>query len=133
MTAGGRLVPAALLAAALLAACAGMRRREEFRTEDTLVSAGFIPRAADTPERQALLARLPPLKLVKRQWQGRTIYAYADPQACHCAYIGGPDEYAAYRQLLVQRAEEGDVEDVAEMQEGDAGFDWGPWGPYGWQ
>src|SRR5882724_9394186 len=59
--------------------CAAMRRHEARDTGDLLVSAGFTPKPADTPERAQQLHAMPPLKLVSQSKDGNVVYRYADP------------------------------------------------------
>jgi hypothetical protein len=60
-------------------------------------AAGFSVQYADTPEKHAILRRLPPDKLVTRKRGARTYYIYADPSICRCAYVGTPRAYQAYQ------------------------------------
>jgi hypothetical protein len=59
--------------------------------------AGFIVKYAMTPEKMALLRRLPQDKLVTRRKDGKLYYVYADANRCSCAYVGTPEAYAAYQ------------------------------------
>ena len=117
---------AALTAAALLAlsGCASIRRHEAADTEDLLAAAGFQRREADQPSRQQDLASMPPYKVVERSKDGKVIYTFADPEHCHCVYVGGPKEYAEYRHLLMDR-------EVARETD-DAALNWEAWGPWWW-
>jgi len=90
---------AAILA---LAGCAAIRRNEAISTEQLLAAAGFQTRPADTPERLTDLNSMPRQKLVVRSKDGNLVYTYADPNNCHCLYIGGPKEYSAYERLRVE-------------------------------
>jgi hypothetical protein len=92
------------LAALVVAGCAATHRREATDTETLFAAVGFEVRPADTPERLAHLKAMPPLKLVAQTRDGELRYTFADPYKCHCVYIGGPKEYAAY-QRLVEREE----------------------------
>lgn len=60
-------------------------------------AAGFKVRYADTPEKLNVLRSLPPNKLVIKKRKGKTLYVYADPTMCVCAYVGTPGAYAAFR------------------------------------
>lgn len=95
--------------------------------EDKLAAAGFVKRIADTPERQAMLTRLPIDQFVIRQ-NGNTVhYIYADPLVCGCLYVGTEQAFAQYqenRQLANQERV------IAQMYE-DAAWSWGAWGPWG--
>ncbi len=107
-----------------VAACATMRRNEAASTEDLLAAAGFQMRPADTPEQVAALASMPREKLVVRSKDGNVVYTYADPDKCHCLYVGGPKEYAALQQMTIQR------EIAAHDAEGV--MEWPGWGPWLW-
>jgi len=110
---------AAILA---LAGCATIRRNEATSTEQLLAASGFQIRPADTPQRLADLNSMPRQKLVVRSKDGTVVYTYADPDKCHCLYVGGPKEYSALQRLGVEK----------EIGAGDAesGMDWPGWGPW---
>ena len=110
---------AAILA---LAGCATIRRNEATSTEQLLAASGFQIRPADTPQRLADLNSMPRQKLVVRSKDGTVVYTYADPDKCHCLYVGGPKEYSALQRLRVEK----------EIAAGDAesGMDWPGWGPW---
>ena len=88
------LPEALLLAVPMLlgAACAVVQRD----TEQMLVAAGFHVRPTDTTE-------LPPHRLVSRTKDGNVVYMYADPDNCHCVYIGGSKEYSEYERRRLER------------------------------
>jgi hypothetical protein len=98
--------------------------------EDNLAAAGFVKRIADTPERQAMLNRLPLDQFVIRQ-NGNTIhYVYADPLVCGCLYVGTEQAFAQFQedQRLANLANQEQL--VAQMYE-DPAWSWGAWGPWG--
>jgi hypothetical protein len=101
-----------------------MRRHEAASTEQLLAAAGFQMRPANSPEQLRDLTTMPPRKLVSRTKDGTTVYTFADPDNCHCLYVGGPTEYSAYQRLQVQK------EIAAEMDQ--ASMDWAAWGPWWW-
>ena len=70
-----------LVAAGLLTACQTQQQIVAQR-EDNLAAAGFIVRPANTPDRQAMLHRLPPHKFVQRVNGDVVHYVYADPLVC---------------------------------------------------
>ena len=70
---------------------------QEPATNNLFTAAGFTVQYADTPEKHAILRRLPPDKLVIRRRSGKTYYVYADPNICRCAYVGTPAAYRAYQ------------------------------------
>jgi hypothetical protein len=117
-----------LLMAAALSGCQTEQQRVEQR-EDLLSAAGFIVKPANTPERKAMLARLPPHKFVTRQ-NGDTIhYVYADPLVCGCLYVGTQQAYNQYKanQLAQNLADEQQM--TAQMYS-DAAWNWDAWGPW---
>jgi hypothetical protein len=89
--------------ALLGAGCAAIQRYEARDMERMLAAAGFHMRPADTPERQEDLRSMPPHRLVSRTKDGGVVYMYADPDNCHCVYVGGNKEYSEYERLSVQR------------------------------
>jgi hypothetical protein len=97
------LNPTALLLAvpALLGAgCATIKGYAVGESERVLTAAGFHMRPADTPERQEELRSTPPHRIVNRTKNGNVVYMYADPDNCHCVYVGGDKEYAEYERLI---------------------------------
>jgi hypothetical protein len=118
-----------LLVAGVLSACQTEQQQVEQR-EDKLSAAGFIIKPANTPERKAMLARLPAHKFVTRQ-NGDTIhYVYADPLVCGCLYVGTQQAYNQYKanQLAQNLADEQQM--TAQMYS-DSAWNWGAWGPMG--
>ena len=112
--------------AAILAVsgCATIRRSEAGHTEQLLAAAGFQMRAAETPEQIADLSSAPARKLLARTKDGSVVYTYADPDKCHCVYVGGPKEYSAYERIKVEQEVAADRAESA--------MDWPWWGPWGW-
>lgn len=102
-----------------LAACAAIRANEPTSTEQLLAAAGFQMRPADTPERLTDLNSMPRQKLVVRSKDGNVVYTYADPDNCHCLYVGGPKEYSAYERLRVEK------EIARDNAEAARGWPWG--------
>ena len=123
----------AVTASLLCAGCQSTQSRVQ-NNEQMLAAAGFEEKPANTPERQQVLASLPPFKLVRRNLPAGHAYsfgyAYADPQFCHCLFVGGPKEYQQYSQAALQQRVAQEQIQAAEAQE-DTAFDWGMWGPYG--
>lgn len=100
--------------------------------EDMLVTAGFKPQRADTPERQAALKSMPVHRLSMQNRKGKIVWVYADPTICNCVYLGDEQAYDAYVRLLSQKnlAEERRVD--AEMTKYSTvpyPFPWDAWGP----
>jgi len=84
------------------AACAAIQRFEVRDTERMLVAAGFHMRLADTPEPQEDLRSMPPYRIVSRTKDHNVVYMYADPDNCHCVYVGGSKEYSEYERRMVE-------------------------------
>jgi hypothetical protein len=123
----GGLAAAAL---ATLAGCATLGGPDVRDTERLLSTAGFEQRPADTPERRAQLARLPPHRLIGQPRDGTLDYVYADPTGCHCLYAGDQKTYQAYQKLLTEQRIADEREAAAMDRE--ARLDWDAWGPFGW-
>jgi hypothetical protein len=64
-----------------------------------LENAGFTMRMADTPERMAVLRRLPPHKFVGRKKGGTRYFIYADPDYCKCVFLGDAQALQDYRDI----------------------------------
>ncbi len=96
-----RLIRIGLLLPLLASACATPQEQVADR-EDRLAAAGFHARPADTPQREALLQRLPPQRFVVLPVRGRDLYVYADPLVCGCLYVGPEASYDLYRQQVFQ-------------------------------
>jgi hypothetical protein len=94
-----------LLAAAILTltGCATLWQKDAASTEELLAAAGFQRQPADTPERLADLESMPRQKLVDRSKDANVVYTYADPDRCHCFYVGGPEECSAYGRLTLSK------------------------------
>ena len=56
------------------------------------------------------------------------IYVFADPDQCHCLYVGGPGNYQYFQQLVVQRRI-ADEQMTAAMMNENAALNWGLWTP----
>jgi len=122
-------VLATLLAAAAFGACETQQQKIA-QHEDKLAAAGFVIKPANTPERQAMLARLPAHRFVTRQ-NGDTIhYVYADPLVCGCLYVGTQQAYDKYKanQLAQHIADE---QLMTAQTYSDAAWSWPAWGPWG--
>lgn len=133
-----RATPQCLIAlVTLLLLCSGCtsERDRVQSTEQILVAAGFKTELADTPEKQAQLASLPPHKLLVQQVSigDRQVpgYVYADPDICHCVFVGDAQAYQRFAQLAVQKRLADEYRETAEMEE-DAAFNWDMWAPGFW-
>ena len=65
-----------------------------------LLSAGFVPKKANSTSRMATLKSLPPHQFVTKTVNGGTRYLYADPTICGCIYVGDQTAYDQYRQKM---------------------------------
>jgi hypothetical protein len=86
-----------LACAAALSGCTYWVSKQEL----ALAAAGFQQVPADTPERQALLKRLPAHEFVRDANGDPVIYVYADPVVCHCLFVCSEGAYKYYRHLGV--------------------------------
>jgi hypothetical protein len=118
-----------VLAAALVAGCQ-TRPQAVVRHEDNLAAAGFVVRPANTPERQAMLARLPPHIFVQRVNGDQIHYVYADPLVCGCLYVGSQQAYNQYKRDQQQK-QLADEQQMNADTYNDAAWNWGAWGPWG--
>ena len=90
--------PAAIVSIAVLVQiCSGDRGYAQQSTGQLLISSGFNPIAATTPEMMNRLMSFPPNQFQLRQKNGRPYYVYADPSGCTCAYVGNVAAMNKYR------------------------------------
>jgi hypothetical protein len=66
-------------------------------TGQLLISSGFNPIAAITPDMTRQLMSLPANQFVLRRKGSRSYYVYADPSECTCAYVGSAAAMDKYR------------------------------------
>ena len=66
-------------------------------TGQQLISSGFNPIAATTPDMVTRLMSFPAGQFVSRNKGGRTYYVYADPSGCTCAYVGSVAAMSKYQ------------------------------------
>ncbi len=118
-----------MIALLTLGACATQQQRVD-QKEDSLAAAGFMVKPANTPERQAMLNKLPPHRFVQRVHGDAVTYVYADPLVCDCLYVGSQQAYAQYRQQK-QRQQVADEQEMTAQMYSDPGWSWGAWGPGG--
>jgi hypothetical protein len=86
----------------VLTGCATLKETDAQHTERLLIAAGFTTKVPTTPEGEAKFKVLKPFKMVKGMREGKVVYVYPDPQGCGCAYVGGEQQYADYRYLVLQ-------------------------------
>lgn len=77
--------------------CSGARGYAQQSTGQLLISSGFNPIAASTPDMLNRLMSFPPNQFQLRQKGGRPYYVYADPSGCTCAYVGSVAAMNKYR------------------------------------
>jgi len=118
--------------AAALAALSGCQTQQQIVTEheDNLAAAGFIVRPANTPERQAMLNRLPPHAFVQRVNGDSVHYVYADPLVCGCLYVGTQQAYAQYKRHE-QEQNLANEQLLTAQTYSDPAWSWNAWGPWG--
>jgi hypothetical protein len=98
--------------------------------EDNLAAAGFIVRPANTPERRAMLVKLPAHQFVQRVNGDVVHYVYADPLVCSCLYVGTQQAYNQYK-LHQQQQNLANEQQLTAQTYSDAAWNWGAWGPWG--
>ena len=126
MTLRSVLIATLLASPVLLSACETTQQRVQSK-ENSLAAAGFVDRPANTPQRQAMLDRLPANKFFRRVRGDTVHYVYADPVNCHCLYVGDQAAYSRYQQQ--QQAQHlADQNAFAAQEYDDAQWNWGAWG-----
>src|SRR5262245_38277932 len=118
MTHRALVIAAVAVLATALSGCTAARRDRAADTTNPLSEAGFKVIKADTPERLTKLNTLTAYTVVPwKRPSGGTVYAYAEPDACKCVYVGSPKQYARYRQLLsAEQATEIAAQEKAEFE-----------------
>jgi hypothetical protein len=106
----------------------GCQKQLVAQREDNLAAAGFIVKPANTPERKAMLARLPAHHFVRRDKGDAVHYVYADPLVCGCLYVGSQTAYDQYRSDQQQQRLADEQQMTAQSYE-DGAWDWNQWGP----
>src|SRR5215510_8879540 len=110
---------------ALTAGCANIQSKE-----NSLVAAGFKVVVPKTAAQQQKLKALPTDKVSMVQKNGKTYYIFPD-LAHNQAYVGGPKQYQAYRQLRMKQKLANEKLEAAEMNLEASQIDWGGWGGWG--
>ena len=114
---------------ALLALAVGCTTTQTQNKENLLVAAGFKVIVPHTAAQQQKLQALPPDHVTLVQKAGKTYYVFPDA-ANNQAYVGGPTQYQAYKQLRLTNKLANENLEAAEMNQ-DASMDWGTWGGWG--
>ena len=92
-----KIAVAALLVSALAQSLLATSSYAQQTTGQLLLTSGFNPIAATTPELMARLNSFPANQFVLRSKGGRPYYLYADPTGCGCAYVGAVAAMDKYR------------------------------------
>jgi hypothetical protein len=126
---GFNLIGAVALLA--LAASCTLTQRETRNKEKFLIAAGFKVIVPHTVAQQQTLKALPSDRVTLVQKDGKTYYVFPDA-ANNRAYVGGPTQYQAYKQIrtAIQFRNES-LEAAGLGQETDWGT-WEGWGGPGW-
>jgi hypothetical protein len=115
----------ALALLAMAAGCANIQSKE-----NSLLAAGFKVVVPKTAAQQQKLKALPADKVTMVQKSGKTYYVF--PNAAHNqAYVGGPKQYEAYRQLRMKQKLANEKLEAAEMNLEASQMDWYGWGGWG--
>jgi hypothetical protein len=97
-------------------------------TETYLTAAGFQVVMVTNPKQEQKLQSLPPGKITPVQRNGKKYYVFPDA-AHHRIYLGTPNEYQNYRQILADSKIAAQDRMAAEMADAD-GYDWNEWGSW---
>ena len=85
MSGSTRAIKSIVFIAVLALLSSGTSSHAQQTTGQLLISSGFNPIAATTPEMMARLKSFPASQFVLRNKAGRRYYVYADPTGCGCA------------------------------------------------
>ena len=114
----------AIALTALVVACASTQNKENL-----LIAAGFRIITPTTPVQIQKLKALPDGKVTLVQKSGKTYYVFPD-KANNQAYVGGPNQYQAYKQLRLQQQLTNENLEAAQMNEMSS-MNWNTWGGWG--
>ncbi len=119
----------AACALVLLAGLAGCETQQQVvaAKEDSLAAAGFTQIPANTPQRVAMLSRLPPNRFIRRVHGDTVTYVYGDPLVCDCLYVGSQQAYGQYV-AVKQQLQIANEQALAAQEYTDAQWNWGGWG-----
>jgi hypothetical protein len=84
-----------------LAACSGTSPMDPLgykpeSKEDLLTDSGFNKLSLNTPAKVAAFKKLPPHRISKTTFKGRTVWVYPDQNVCGCLYVGGQTAYDTF-------------------------------------
>jgi hypothetical protein len=100
--------------------------------QNAAAAAGFKIMTPQTPDQAAILPTLPADKVTQVNYHGKTYFVLPDVKN-NQAYVGGPKEYQAYRQLRAQQQISDAQLEAAQMNQMAAMNmnAWGGWGMVG--
>ena len=113
----------------LLSGCASPTQQAQNK-EQLLGAAGFRQIPANTPQRRAELAKLPPLQLVRAEHDGHVVYLYADPVNCNCLFHGSQSDWRKLQKEKFQMKLANKRLMASEWS--GPGWGWNVWGPGLW-
>jgi hypothetical protein len=110
----------------LVLGCTGMQTQNK---ENLLIAAGFKVIVPSTAAQQKKLQALPAGKVTLVKKDGKIYYVFPDA-ANNQAYVGGPQQYQAYKQLRLTNKLANENLEAAEMNQ-DASMNWDTWRGWG--
>jgi hypothetical protein len=116
-------------AIALLVLALGCTSMQTQNKENLLIAAGFKVIVPSTAAQQQKLRALPAGKVTLVQKDGKIYYVFPDA-ANNQAYVGGPEQYQAYKQLRLANKLANENLEAAEMNQ-DASMNWETWRGWG--
>ena len=120
-----------VIALLTLAVSCTMTQRETQNKEKFLIAAGFKVIVPRTAAQQQRLKALPSDRVTLVQKDGKTYYVFPDA-ANNQAYVGGPTQYQAYKQIRTAIQFRNESLEAAGLRgESDWGT-WNGWGGPGW-
>jgi hypothetical protein len=123
----------ALLIGTLISGCAALQEspaQKAQRIDPVVSAAGFHMLLTDSPNKQSMLASMPPLKMhyyVAKD--GKPRYWFADPYDCNCVYEGDEQAYQNYQNLRIQQKLVKEEKEAAELNQ-DAAMQMNAWDPW---
>jgi len=115
---------------ALTVSCTETQRETQHK-EKLLVAAGFKVIVPRTAAHQQTLKALPSDRVTLVRKDGKTYYVFPDA-ANNRAYVGGPTQYQAYRQIRTEIQFRNESLEAAGFGEETDWGTWGGWGGPGW-
>jgi hypothetical protein len=132
-----RSIVAGLAICVAVAACSSKPESKQ----DMLADSGFKVVPLKTAGQLAQFKKLPAHQLTRKNYQGKTVWVYADPSLCGCLYMGTQDNYNAYikrasAQMMSQAMKANYSDDpydpTSSIASVDSDWDWGEWGNPGY-